>query len=118
MAAEQATRERRGRGRPGHWRWHPGGKAPQATQGGAQFRPTMVDRLSTGTPPSLTAASTRRKLGLGVGDTTIECPQAGRVFQVAQIVRPTPNPNFRRVEAAVSAGGVPMLSLSTIVGRH
>ena len=44
--------------------------------------------------------------------------QAGRVFQVAQIVRPTPNPNFRRVEAAVSEGGVPVLSLSTIVGRN
>ena len=54
----------------------------------------------------------------GVGDTTIDCPQAGRVFQVAQIVRPTPNPNFRRVEAAVSEGGVPVLSLSTIVGRN
>ena len=54
----------------------------------------------------------------GVGDTTIDCPQAGRLFQVAQIVRPTPNPNFRRVEAAVSEGGVPMLRLSTIVGRN
>jgi general secretion pathway protein I len=54
----------------------------------------------------------------GVGDSTVECPQAGRQFQVAQRVRPTPNPNFRRVEAAVSEGNVPVLQLSTIVGRN
>ena len=54
----------------------------------------------------------------GVGDSTNACEQAGRTFQVALRVRPTPNPNFRRVEAAVSEGGVPVLSLSTIVGRN
>ena len=54
----------------------------------------------------------------GVGDATIDCPQAGRAFVVAQTVRPTPNPNFRRVEAAVSEAGVPVLSLTTIVGRN
>lgn len=54
----------------------------------------------------------------GVGDSVIDCPQAGRPFQVTQIVRPTPNPNFRRVEAAVSEAGVPVLQLATIVGRN
>ena len=54
----------------------------------------------------------------GVGDTVVDCPQAGRVFQVAQSVRPTPNPYFRRVEAAVSEAGLPVLRLSTIIGRN
>ena len=53
-----------------------------------------------------------------VGDTVSDCAQAGLTLQVAQAVRPTPNPNFRRVEAAVSEAGVPVLRLSTIVGRH
>ena len=54
----------------------------------------------------------------GVGDTTIDCPQAGRVFQVAQIVRPTPNPSFRRVDAQVLDGQNSILRVSTIVGRY
>lgn len=54
----------------------------------------------------------------GVGDSTVECPQAGRVFSVTQHVRPTPNPNFRRVVAVVSDGRQQVLSLSTIVGRN
>ena len=54
----------------------------------------------------------------GVGDSTVECPQAGRVFSVTQQVRPTPNPNFRRVVAVVSDGRQQVLSLSTIVGRN
>jgi len=54
----------------------------------------------------------------GVGDSTSACQQAGRSFQVLQQVRPTPNPNFRRVEAAVSEGGLLVLCISTIVGRN
>ncbi len=53
-----------------------------------------------------------------VGDSELACAQAERQFLVTQAVRPTPNPNFRRVEAAVSEAGVPVLRLSTIVGRH
>lgn len=54
----------------------------------------------------------------GVGDSTSACQQAGRSFQVLQQVRPTPNPNFRRVEAAVSEDGLTILRISTIVGRN
>jgi len=54
----------------------------------------------------------------GVGDTTSTCTQAGLTLQVLQSVRPTPNPNFRRVDAAVSEGGVPILKLTTIVGSN
>lgn len=54
----------------------------------------------------------------GVGDSTQPCEQAGRRFDVAVIVRPTPNPSFRRVDAQVFDGGSSVLRLSTIVGRY
>jgi general secretion pathway protein I len=37
---------------------------------------------------------------------------------VALQVQPTPNPNFVRVDAQVRQGEVPVLRLSTIVGRN
>ncbi len=54
----------------------------------------------------------------GVGDTRIECAQAGNDFAVALAVRPTPNPNFRRVDAQVLKDEIPVLRLSTVVGRY
>lgn len=54
----------------------------------------------------------------GVGDTVMDCPQAGRTLQVAQAVRPTPNPNFRRVEVSVLENGVQVVRLTSIVGRN
>ena len=54
----------------------------------------------------------------GVGDSTSDCLQAGHSLQVTQQVRPTPNPNFRRVEAVVSEGGRFVVRVSTIVGRN
>ncbi len=53
----------------------------------------------------------------GVGDSTQPCEQAGRRFDVAVIVRPTPNPSFRRVDALVVTAEHPVLRVSTIVGR-
>lgn len=53
-----------------------------------------------------------------VGDSSVACEQAGRVFSVAMAVRPTPNPNFRRVDAQVLDGDSPVLRLSTVVGRY
>ncbi len=53
----------------------------------------------------------------GVGDSTVACEQAGRDLTVAQTVRPTPNPNFRRVDAQVLDGEVPIWRVSTVVGR-
>ena len=52
-----------------------------------------------------------------VGDTVSDCAQAGLTLQVAQAVRPTPNPNFRRVDAHTHKGALPLLRLSTIMGR-
>ncbi|WP_325341230.1 type II secretion system minor pseudopilin GspI [Xylophilus sp.] len=54
----------------------------------------------------------------GVGDTAVACEQAGRRYDVAIAVRPTPNPSFRRVDAQVLAAGMPVLRLTTIVGRY
>ena len=54
----------------------------------------------------------------GVGDTRIDCGQAGRNFAVALSVRPTPNPNFRRIDAQAFSGDVPVLTLSTVLGQY
>ncbi|MCX2861406.1 type II secretion system minor pseudopilin GspI [Paucibacter sp. PLA-PC-4] len=55
----------------------------------------------------------------GVGDIEFACSQLGRDYAGRLVVRPTPNPNFRRVDALVANDqGVPLLSLSTIVGRY
>ena len=53
-----------------------------------------------------------------VGDTQTECEQAGHAYRVNLVVRPTPNSNFRRVDARVLDGDAPILSLSTVVGRY
>ena len=53
-----------------------------------------------------------------IGDGVFTCEQLGRVFAGKLIVRPTPNPNFRRVDAQIlDENGVPILLLSTILGR-
>jgi general secretion pathway protein I len=38
---------------------------------------------------------------LSVGDTEFSCEQTGRSYRGLLVVRPTPNPNFRRVDAQV-----------------
>lgn len=52
------------------------------------------------------------------GDSQVACPQAGRTLQVHLAVRPTPNPNFRRVDARVLDQGQYVLQLSTVMGRN
>ena len=54
----------------------------------------------------------------GVGDTTSACEQGGRNFQVTLSVRPTPNPEFRRVDAQVMDGNTPVLQLATVITRY
>lgn len=53
-----------------------------------------------------------------VGDSTTPCEQAGRQFTVATIVRPTPNPRFRRIDAQVLDGEHSILRISTVIGRN
>lgn len=55
----------------------------------------------------------------GVGESTFVCQQLGRRFKGVMTVRPTPNPNFRRVDAKVlDAGGHTIYSLTTILPRY
>ncbi|MCB2020150.1 MAG: type II secretion system minor pseudopilin GspI [Rhizobacter sp.] len=55
----------------------------------------------------------------GVGDSDFGCEQLGAAYQGRLVVRPTPNPNFRRVEAFIAdAQGVPLYSLSTVLARY
>lgn len=58
----------------------------------------------------------------GVGESTVSCEQTGQALQVRLAVAPTPNPNFRRVDAvvegAVAGEPVRLLTLSTVMGRY
>jgi general secretion pathway protein I len=58
----------------------------------------------------------------GVGDNTVSCEQVGQTMQVKLSVLPTPNPNFRRIDAVVMAPvdgvEVRLLTLSTVLGRY
>ena len=54
-----------------------------------------------------------------VGDASFACEQGGRSYAGQMVVRPTPNPNFRRVDARIATDtGEPLLVLSTIVPRR
>ena len=53
-----------------------------------------------------------------VGDGSFTCEELGRTYAGKQVVRPTPNPNFRRVDIRIADdSGNPVLMLSTILGR-
>jgi general secretion pathway protein I len=53
-----------------------------------------------------------------VGDADFSCEQLGRSFIGKLQTRPTPNPNFRRVDAQIAdAEGRPVLRLSTVLPR-
>ncbi len=54
----------------------------------------------------------------GIGEGDFACEQLGRSYRGQMVVRPTPNPNFRRVDANVrDEAGLPILTLTTIVPR-
>jgi len=65
----------------------------------------------------LIALRLRRQLP-DTGNRHVECQQAGRQLHVEVSVRPTPNPNFRRVDARVFEQGDPVLQVSTVMGRN
>ena len=55
----------------------------------------------------------------GIGDSDFACDQLGRSFKGRLRVRPTPNPNFRRVDASVAdEEDRPLLTLSTVLPRY
>ena len=53
-----------------------------------------------------------------LGDSEQACEQAGQPFNVRLSVAPTPNPSFRRVDAQVFTNALPVLRLSTVMGRY
>ena len=54
-----------------------------------------------------------------VGDTDFACEQLGASYRGRLVVRPTLNPNFRRVEAFIAdAEGQPVYSLATVQARY
>jgi general secretion pathway protein I len=55
----------------------------------------------------------------GIGDADFACEQLGRNYPGHLLTRPTPNPNFRRIDAQVfDEAGHPLLTLSTILPRY
>jgi general secretion pathway protein I len=53
-----------------------------------------------------------------IGDGDFSCDELGRTYPGKLIVRTTPNPNFRRVDAQIlDENGVTLVLLSTILGR-
>ena len=55
----------------------------------------------------------------GTGASDFACDQLGRSYKGQLRVRPTPNPNFRRVDAVVADDiDQPLLTLSTVLPRY
>ena len=55
----------------------------------------------------------------GIGDADFSCEQIGRTYAGTLATRPTPNPNFRRVDASVrDEAGQPLLTITTVIGRY
>lgn len=54
----------------------------------------------------------------GLGETSTGCRQGEQAFEVVLVVAPTPNPNFRRVDARVRRGAEGLLQISTVVGQY
>jgi general secretion pathway protein I len=53
-----------------------------------------------------------------IGDADFACEQLGRRYPGHLRTRPTPNPNFRRVDAIVADdAGHPLVTLSTVMAR-
>ena len=53
-----------------------------------------------------------------IGDTDFTCTQLGQSYQGKLAVRPTPNPLFVNVDAAIAdANGTPVLNLTTVLRK-
>lgn len=55
----------------------------------------------------------------GIGDADFSCEQLGRGYAGKLVTRPTPNPNFRRVDAVVlDEAGHTLVTVSTVLSRY
>jgi general secretion pathway protein I len=92
-------------------------KAAGALTGNAE-RLTDVTAAEWCADNQLTALKLARQFP-GIGDADFACEQLGRSYPGRLVTRPTPNPNFRRVDAQIfDAEGRPLLTLSTILPRY
>lgn len=93
-----------------------GVKAAASLRGNAE-RMTDVTAAQWCAENQLTGLKLARQFP-GVGDSEFTCEQLGRTYRGKLVVRPTPNPNFRRVDAQVSTeSGDPVLGVSTVLPR-
>lgn len=54
-----------------------------------------------------------------LGEASADCEMLGRSYRLRQRVQPTPNPNFRRIDLAVSdTQEQPLITLSTVLPRY
>ena len=91
-------------------------KAAGALTGNAQ-RLADVSAAQWCADNQLTALKLTRQFP-GVGDSDFGCEQLGKSYPGKLVVRPTPNPNFRRVDANIAdEAGQPLLTLSTVLPR-
>jgi general secretion pathway protein I len=52
------------------------------------------------------------------GDSEFSCVELGQIYRGTLVVRPTPNPNFRNVEAQIAdADGAPLLQIKTVMPK-
>jgi general secretion pathway protein I len=92
-------------------------KAAGALTGNAE-RLTDVTAAEWCADNQLTALKLARQFP-GIGDADFACEQLGRSYPGRLVTRPTPNPNFRRVDAQIfDAEGRPLLTHSTILPRY
>jgi len=53
-----------------------------------------------------------------IGDSEFSCTELGQAYRGKLVVRPTPNPLFRNVEAQIAdEGGAPILNLTTVMRK-
>jgi general secretion pathway protein I len=91
-------------------------KAAGALTSNAQ-RLTDVSAAQWCADNQLTALKLARQFP-GVGDSDFACEQMGRSYTGRLTIRPTPNPNFRRVDAQIfDDASQPLLTLSTVLPR-
>jgi general secretion pathway protein I len=90
-------------------------KAAGALTGNAQ---RLVDVTSAQwcADNQLTALKLQRGSMPSVGDSDFSCDQLGITYPGRLVIRPTPNPNFRRADAVMfDPNGQQLLTLSTIL---
>ena len=54
----------------------------------------------------------------GIGESELTCAQGSVSFQVRVQVQNTPNQGFRRIDAQVFSERIPLLRLTTVLGRQ